>query len=162
MSLIRHLLTLIGLVSVIAIGLATFQLKDKLKGFDEGAAQVYLDLGIKLLETKNSAEATVFKVPVDEDVSVIALSLKDDLYEKLYSNIEEVNARGGKIFAICSDGDEKLQKISKAVFKIPKLRWELIPLLESIPIQLFSYYVALHKGTDIDKPRNLAKSVTVE
>lgn len=99
---------------------------------------------------------------VDENVSVIALSLFDTLYEKMYSNLEEIKARGGNIFAICSDKDEKLQNISKAIFKVPRVRWELIPILESIPIQLFSYYFAVHKGTDLDKPRNLAKSVTVE
>lgn len=99
---------------------------------------------------------------VDEDVSIIALSLMDDLYEKMYSNLEEIRARGGKIFAICSEQDEKLQKISDLVLRLPKLRWEFIPIVESIPIQLFSYHFAVQKGTDLDKPRNLAKSVTVE
>jgi len=99
---------------------------------------------------------------VDEEVCVVAVSLLESLYEKNYSNIEEVKARGGKIFAICSEDDVKLSRISDELFKVPNTRWEFIPLLSSIPVQLFAFYFALHKGTDLDKPRNLAKSVTVE
>jgi len=99
---------------------------------------------------------------VDENVCIVAVSLLDNLYEKNYSNIEEVKARGGKIFAICSESDTKLSQISDEIFKIPNSRWEFFPILSAIPMQLFAFYFALYKGTDLDKPRNLAKSVTVE
>ena len=115
MSLIRNLLALIGLVSVVVIALATVELKDKLQGFDEGAAQVYMDLGTKLLETKNSAEATVLKIPVEEGVSVedVEEAMLAVAIEHSISNVgilplsEDIAAKTGKphryvkIFMFC-------------------------------------------------------------
>ncbi len=99
---------------------------------------------------------------VDDDMCVIGIVPKDSVYEKNMSGIEEVLARGGKVFAIATEGDMAIQKKATDTFFIPKTREMLNPILAALPLQLFAYYVALERGYDIDKPRNLAKSVTVE
>jgi glucosamine--fructose-6-phosphate aminotransferase (isomerizing) len=86
----------------------------------------------------------------------------DTLYEKQMSNLQEVKARGGKILSFGTEGDEKLAAQSRLFVGIPRATWALNPIVMSIPMQLLAYYIASFRGTDVDKPRNLAKSVTVE
>jgi len=99
---------------------------------------------------------------VDEKLVLIAICPQDDLYEKSISNIEEVSARGGSIIAIGTEGDKRLKKISDVFIPLPVVNKDLMPILEVVPIQVLALNVAIKKGTDVDKPRNLAKSVTVE
>lgn len=99
---------------------------------------------------------------IDSDMPVVAIALKSPLYEKLLSNIQEIKARKGRVIAIVSEGDEKVSKIADEVIEIPQCHDALTPLLTSIPLQLLAYHVATCKGKDVDQPRNLAKSVTVE
>jgi len=87
---------------------------------------------------------------------------KDSVYEKNVSGMQEIKARGGKIIAIATKGDKKIKKLADDVVYIPKTLEMLTPLLSVIPLQLLAYYVGTLKGYDVDKPRNLAKSVTVE
>lgn len=99
---------------------------------------------------------------IDEYRAVVCIALKDALYDKMFSNIQEIKARKGKVFALISEGDEKIKTASDEYVEIPNIRAELSPLLAVIPLQLWAYYIAKNLGYDIDKPRNLAKSVTVE
>ncbi|MBI4125862.1 MAG: glutamine--fructose-6-phosphate transaminase (isomerizing) [Deltaproteobacteria bacterium] len=99
---------------------------------------------------------------IDEGTPVIAMALKDAVYEKMLSNIEEVRARGANVLALVTEGDETLRAKVHHVIEIPETNPYLAAVLASIPLQLLAYYVADHKGTDVDQPRNLAKSVTVE
>jgi glucosamine--fructose-6-phosphate aminotransferase (isomerizing) len=99
---------------------------------------------------------------VDESMGIICIAPHDDVYEKNLSNIEEIKARKGRIIAITTTGDKHLEKLASDVIYVPRTDKMLTPLLTVIPLQLFAYYMALKKGCDIDKPRNLAKSVTVE
>jgi len=99
---------------------------------------------------------------IDEGVPVVVLIPQDEHYDKTYSNIEEVQTRGADLIALATQGDKLIPKIAKETIFIPKTQWFLSPLLFSIPIQLMAYYMADYKGTDVDQPRNLAKSVTVE
>lgn len=99
---------------------------------------------------------------IDHDVPVIALAPKDATYEKILSNIEEVRARGAKVISLATKEDNVLLEKSRHVIWLPDASWCAIPILATLPLQLLAYYVADHKGTDVDQPRNLAKSVTVE
>lgn len=100
---------------------------------------------------------------IDEDVPVIVIAPYDDLFEKTASNVQEVAARGGRvIFLSDKDGVNKLQNISSETIELPKVDPIVAPILYAIPIQLLAYHTAVIKGTDVDQPRNLAKSVTVE
>lgn len=99
---------------------------------------------------------------IDNGVPVVAIVPQDKTYEKMLSNIEEVHARGAKVIAITTNGNEELSNKASHIISIPKTSWFITPILASIPLQLLAYYVADHKGTDVDQPRNLAKSVTVE
>lgn len=99
---------------------------------------------------------------IDENMFVVCLAPKDSYYEKTMSNIEEIKARGGKIFAIGTEGDTDLEKISHEFIAIPPCSEIIIPFLTTVPLHLFAYWTALKKGCDVDQPRNLAKSVTVE
>jgi len=83
-------------------------------------------------------------------------------YEKILGNIQEVRARGGRVIAIHSEGDTKVPALAEACIPLPQTNPLLMPIVSVIPTQLFSYHVADHRGTDVDQPRNLAKSVTVE
>ncbi|MBN1957347.1 MAG: glutamine--fructose-6-phosphate transaminase (isomerizing) [Desulfuromonadales bacterium] len=98
---------------------------------------------------------------IDETLPVVVLVPRNATYDKVVSNMEEVCARGGRVIAVTSDGDELQDKVS-ALIKIPETTEDLMPILTSIPMQLLAYHVAVLKGTDVDQPRNLAKSVTVE
>ncbi|MEK9194223.1 MAG: glutamine--fructose-6-phosphate transaminase (isomerizing) [Patescibacteria group bacterium] len=99
---------------------------------------------------------------VDENVPVVFIVPKDKIYEKVLSNIEEVKARRGKIIAIANEDDDEIDKLADFVIKVPRTLGWLSPIVNVIPLQLLAYHIALEKGCDIDKPRNLAKSVTVE
>jgi glutamine---fructose-6-phosphate transaminase (isomerizing) len=83
-------------------------------------------------------------------------------YEKVVSNMEEVIARSGRVIAICSEGDEEVRNKVEVALEVPAESDDLMPILLSVPMQLLAYHVAVLKGTDVDQPRNLAKSVTVE
>ena len=98
---------------------------------------------------------------IDKDMPVIALAPENELAEKLISNLEEVKARGGKLFVVGNAaGNMKLKQ--KNLINLPECDFLLSPILYTVPLQILSYEVALLRGTDIDQPRNLAKSVTVE
>ena len=99
---------------------------------------------------------------IDENTLVIAIAAQEDLIERTISNIKEVKARGAKTVAIAMKGNTKIAEVADDVIYIPRTLGILAPVLANIPNQLFAYYMALNLGTDIDKPRNLAKSVTVE
>ena len=99
---------------------------------------------------------------IDEDMPVIFIATQDEVYEKVVSNIQEVKARGGQILAIVTEGDNQVKSLSDHTIEVPKAHEALAPLLTSIPMQLLSYHIALLRGCNVDQPRNLAKSVTVE
>lgn len=99
---------------------------------------------------------------IDHGVPVVAVLPQDGTYEKVLSNIEEVKARGAYTIVVAFEGDEFIRDKVDEVITIPKVSKFLVPIIASIPLQLLAYYVADHKGTDVDQPRNLAKSVTVE
>jgi len=99
---------------------------------------------------------------VDENCPTIAICPTDSVYEKMVANIEEVKARRGPVIAIATKGNEEIKKIVDDVIYIPKTLEMLTPILSVIPLHLFAYYFAHSLGRDIDKPKNLAKSVTVE
>jgi len=99
---------------------------------------------------------------IDEDFPTFAIVPKDSVYEKGVSNIEEIRARSGKIIALTTDRNKDIAKVATDIIYIPKTLEMLTPLLAVTPLQLFAYYVAVEKKLDVDKPRNLAKSVTVE
>ncbi|MDD3535270.1 MAG: glutamine--fructose-6-phosphate transaminase (isomerizing) [Candidatus Cloacimonetes bacterium] len=99
---------------------------------------------------------------IDENMPVIAIATRDPLYDKIHSNLQEVIARKARLITIATQGDTELSKISEKVIYIPDTMNNLQPLLTVIPLQLLAYHVAELKGLDVDQPRNLAKSVTVE
>ena len=99
---------------------------------------------------------------IDEEMPVFVIATKDSSYEKIVSNIQEVKARKGKIVAIVSQGDTEVKKIADHYIEIPHCDELLVPLLATVPLQLLSYHIALMRGCNVDQPRNLAKSVTVE
>jgi glutamine---fructose-6-phosphate transaminase (isomerizing) len=99
---------------------------------------------------------------IDENMPIVVLATKNSQYEKMVSNIQEVKARKGRVFAIVTKGDVTVKSMSDAWIEVPDCPEELSPLITSIPLQLLSYYVALSRGCNVDQPRNLAKSVTVE
>ena len=99
---------------------------------------------------------------IDEDMPVVFVATHHQLYKKILSNIAEVKARNGRIIAIVTEGDEAVTKIAEETIEVPPTLATLAPLLSSIPLQLIAYHVAVQKGLNVDQPRNLAKSVTVE
>jgi len=99
---------------------------------------------------------------IDEGMPVVFIATQGSQYDKVMSNIEEVRARGGKIIAVATEGDDRIQKYSDAIFRVPAVPEALQPLVSVIPLQLVAYHAAVLRGHDVDKPRNLAKSVTVE
>lgn len=99
---------------------------------------------------------------IDKDFPSIFIAPKDSVYEKNISNIEEIKARSGPVIAITTEGNRELKKQVDEIFYIPKTLEMLTPILATVPLQLFAYYMALLNNKDVDKPRNLAKSVTVE
>ena len=99
---------------------------------------------------------------IDDGFPVVVLAANDSTLDKTISNVEEVRARQAKIIAIVEEGDNRLSDLADDVIEIPAASWGIKPFLFAIPLQLFAYYIAVLKGTDVDQPRNLAKSVTVE
>lgn len=99
---------------------------------------------------------------IDKDMPVVIIAPKDEIYSKIVSNMEEVRARKGKIIAIATEGDKDIANYAHHVIYIPDVHRVLIPVLAVIPLQLLSYHIAVLRGCDVDQPRNLAKSVTVE
>ena len=99
---------------------------------------------------------------IDEEMPVVVIAPKRGMYEKVVSNIQEIKSRKGKIISVVTEGDTVVRDMSDYCFVIPDTRDCFVPLLAVIPLQLLSYYVAIAKGRNVDQPRNLAKSVTVE
>ena len=99
---------------------------------------------------------------IDSDMPVVVIAPHDDMYKKVLSNIQEVKARKGKVMALVSSGDDTISKIADEVIEMPQTLECLEPLIASVPLQLLAYHIAVCKGKNVDQPRNLAKSVTVE
>jgi len=99
---------------------------------------------------------------IDREMPVIAIGLKDELHDKMMSNIEQVKAREGTVIALGSEGDEELADKADHVIQLPEASSLLSPISTAIPLQLFAYHIAVRRGCDVDQPRNLAKTVTVE
>lgn len=99
---------------------------------------------------------------IDENMPVVFVATHHQLYKKIISNIEDVKARNGRIIAVVTEGDEAVKEIAEATIEVPSTLASLAPLLSAIPLQLIAYHVAVEKGLNVDQPRNLAKSVTVE
>ena len=99
---------------------------------------------------------------IDEEMPVVVVMPHDAHYEKTLGNVQEVRARDGRVIAIATDGDEEAKKLAEHVLYVPKVPDAVIPLVTVLPLQLLAYYIADLKGTDVDQPRNLAKTVTVE
>ena len=99
---------------------------------------------------------------IDSEMPVVAIATSDSVYEKTISNIQEIKARRGKVIAIVTEGDDQVCKMVDYVIEIPKVDERLIPLVVSLPLQMLAYHIAVYKNRDVDRPRNLAKSVTVE
>jgi glucosamine--fructose-6-phosphate aminotransferase (isomerizing) len=99
---------------------------------------------------------------IDREMPVIVIALRDPWYEKMFSQIEQARARGGVVIALASDGDERIADVASHVLWVPETPWMLSPVTAIIPLQLLAYHIAALRGLDVDQPRNLAKSVTVE
>jgi glucosamine--fructose-6-phosphate aminotransferase (isomerizing) len=99
---------------------------------------------------------------IDREMPVIALVTKDPWYEKMISQVEQAKARGGNVIAVATDGDENISKLADIVLWVPDAPWMLNSIVTVIPLQMLAYHIAVLKGLDVDQPRNLAKSVTVE
>ena len=99
---------------------------------------------------------------IDDVMPVVAIVTKDDLYEKMISQVQQAKARGGVVIALATEGDEAIQKEADHVIFVPEAPPLLSPIINVIPLQLLSYHIAVRRGADVDQPRNLAKSVTVE
>ncbi len=99
---------------------------------------------------------------IDKDMPVIALAPQDPWYEKMVSQIEQAKARGGKVIAVATEGDDKVANLADECLWIPEVPWMLSPVMTVIPLQMLAYHIASIRGLDVDQPRNLAKSVTVE
>lgn len=99
---------------------------------------------------------------IDERLPVVVLATESPLYEKTVSNIQEVRARGGRVIAVATEGDQEIRKFAQDVLYVPKTSPLLAPVVSAVPLQLLAYETAVLLGRDVDQPRNLAKSVTVE
>ena len=99
---------------------------------------------------------------IDAEMPVVVIATQNEIYEKVLSNIQEVKARKGRLIAIVTEGDTKVKDVAEHIIEIPETEDALVPLLSTIPLQLLSYHIAVLRGCNVDQPRNLAKSVTVE
>lgn len=99
---------------------------------------------------------------ITKDMPVVFIATKSSQYDKVVSNIEEVRARRGRVIAVATEGDKEIADLAEHVFYVPDVPEPLQPLVSIIPLQLLAYHAAVLRGCDVDKPRNLAKSVTVE
>ena len=99
---------------------------------------------------------------IDGDMPIVALNPRGPLYEKMLNNISEANTRGGRIVAVATEGDERIADMVDRVIYIPRAAPEITPMLMAVPMQLIAYHIGVRRGCDVDQPRNLAKTVTVE
>ena len=99
---------------------------------------------------------------IDENMPVVVIAPRDSLYDKMRGNVEEVKARGGRIIAVVSEGDKEIAALADEVIEIPQTPELLTPIVSAVPLQMLAYHVAVRRGCDVDQPRNLAKTVTVE
>jgi glutamine---fructose-6-phosphate transaminase (isomerizing) len=99
---------------------------------------------------------------IDENMPVVFIAPKDTVHSKIVSNVEEVKARGGRVIALVSEGDTEIGRLADRTFTLPVTHDLLTPILTGVPLQLLAYYMAVRRGCNVDQPRNLAKSVTVE
>jgi glucosamine--fructose-6-phosphate aminotransferase (isomerizing) len=99
---------------------------------------------------------------IDADLPVVVIAPKDPWYDKMFSQIEQAKARGGQVIAVATEGDEQIKAQADQVLYVPDTPWMLSPVTTVIPLQLLAYHIAAQRGLDVDQPRNLAKSVTVE
>jgi glucosamine--fructose-6-phosphate aminotransferase (isomerizing) len=99
---------------------------------------------------------------IDEDFPVVAIATGDQVFEKVFSNMEQVRARDGVVIALTDHDPARLDGIANEIISVPKIHDLLQPVVNVVPLQLFAYHVAVRRGADVDQPRNLAKSVTVE
>ena len=99
---------------------------------------------------------------IDDLMPVVFLAPKDAVYQKVVSNVEEVKARGGRVIAVVTEGDAGVAKLADQKIEVPETLDVLTPVLTVLPLQLLAYYIAVRRGCNVDQPRNLAKSVTVE
>jgi glucosamine--fructose-6-phosphate aminotransferase (isomerizing) len=99
---------------------------------------------------------------IDESMPVVVLAPQDSAYSKILSNLQEVRARKGSIIAVATEGDQRIKELACEVIYLPKVHEFILPIVATIPLQLLAYHMAVLRGCDVDQPRNLAKSVTVE
>ena len=99
---------------------------------------------------------------IDKDMPVVVIAPRDPWYDKMFSQIEQAKARGGVVIAVATDGDERIAAVADHVLWVPETPWMLSPVTTVIPLQMLAYHIAALRGLDVDQPRNLAKSVTVE
>ena len=99
---------------------------------------------------------------IDEEMPVVFIATNDSSYEKVVSNIQEVKARKGRVISVITEGDKLIPGMSEFVIEVPSTLEPLMPLISVVPLQLLSYHIAVMRGCNVDQPRNLAKSVTVE
>ena len=99
---------------------------------------------------------------IDKEMPVVVIATKKGHYEKVVSNIQEIKSREGRIIALVSEGDTQVKELADYCLEIPDAAEPFVPILSTIPLQLLSYYIAVQRGCNVDQPRNLAKSVTVE
>jgi glucosamine--fructose-6-phosphate aminotransferase (isomerizing) len=99
---------------------------------------------------------------IDSEMPVVVIAPRDPWYEKMFSQIEQAKARGGRVIAVATEGDDQIPSIADHVIWVPDTPWMLSPVTTVIPLQILAYHIAALRGLDVDQPRNLAKSVTVE
>jgi glucosamine--fructose-6-phosphate aminotransferase (isomerizing) len=99
---------------------------------------------------------------VDKDMPVVAIAPNDHLYDKMHGNIQEVKARRGQIIALATEGHHELGESADALIEMPEVPYLISPIINVVPLQLLAYHIAVYRGCDVDQPRNLAKTVTVE
>ena len=99
---------------------------------------------------------------IDEEMPVVVIATRDKSYDKIVSNVQEVRARKGRVIAVVTEGDDTIPEMAEFVIEVPAVNEVLMPLVSVIPLQLLSYHIAVMRGCNVDQPRNLAKSVTVE
>ena len=99
---------------------------------------------------------------IDEEMPVVVIIPRDNVYEKTLSNLKEVESRNGRIIAVTDYRTPELEEVAWEIIQVPATSRMLMPVLITVPLQLLAYHIAVYRGTDVDQPRNLAKSVTVE
>jgi glutamine---fructose-6-phosphate transaminase (isomerizing) len=99
---------------------------------------------------------------IDQEMPVAFIATRDSSYEKVVSNIQEVKARKGRVIAVVTEGDKLIRGMAEFVIEVPATHEALMPMVSVVPLQLLSYHIAVMRGCNVDQPRNLAKSVTVE